>query len=195
MRPAKVLPGTTARSRPEGVSAVGPLEAVDAALGDGDGRGIDAVEDGDGVVALIGGGFFARVVFHEITERAVRAALAAPRGIDGARVDAQEARRVVDRLAGYTMSPLLWRRVSPRLSAGRVQSAALALAVGRERERIAFKRAPYHRVLARWMRKGLYGALAAAIERGVPMIAPCNGFQIAVQAGLLPGPGDGGAAP
>lgn len=84
-----------------------------------------------------------RLVFHEITEEAIRAALEHPRSIDQNLVKAQEARRIVDRLYGYEVSPLLWRKVKPRLSAGRVQSVAVRLIVDRERERMAFRSATY----------------------------------------------------
>jgi len=79
-----------------------------------------------------------RVTFAEITESAIKAAFAAPRQIDENLVDAQQARRVVDRLVGYTLSPLLWRKVRAGLSAGRVQSVAVRLVVDREREIRAF---------------------------------------------------------
>ena len=79
-----------------------------------------------------------RVVFHEITKGAVEAALADPRKIDRGLVSAQEARRVIDRLVGYKLSPLLWRKVRTGLSAGRVQSVAVRLVVDRETEIDAF---------------------------------------------------------
>jgi DNA topoisomerase I len=79
-----------------------------------------------------------RIEFHEVTKDAVLRAVKQPRGIDLKRVDAQQARRVLDRLVGYKISPLLWRKVRPGLSAGRVQSVAVRLIVDREREREAF---------------------------------------------------------
>jgi DNA topoisomerase-1 len=84
-----------------------------------------------------------RMVFHEITKSAVEAALGDTREIDRRLVDAQEARRVLDRLYGYEVSPVLWKKVQPRLSAGRVQSVATRLVVERERERMAFVAADY----------------------------------------------------
>ena len=84
-----------------------------------------------------------RVTFNEITEGAIREAFANPRGIDLHLVDAQQARRVVDRLVGYTLSPLLWRKVRTGLSAGRVQSVAVRLVVDREREIRAFAAREY----------------------------------------------------
>ena len=84
-----------------------------------------------------------RLVFHEITPDAIRLALASPREIDRRLVDAQEARRLLDRLYGYEVSPVLWKKVAPRLSAGRVQSVATRIVVERERERMAFVSAGY----------------------------------------------------
>ena len=84
-----------------------------------------------------------RMVFHEITKKAVEQALSSPRGLDTRLVEAQEARRILDRLFGYEVSPVLWKKVRPRLSAGRVQSVATRLIVGRELERIAFCSADY----------------------------------------------------
>ncbi|MEV6652706.1 type I DNA topoisomerase [Streptomyces sp. NPDC051219] len=84
-----------------------------------------------------------RMVFHEITEHAIRDAVANPRELNKRMVDAQETRRILDRLYGYEVSPVLWKKVMPRLSAGRVQSVATRLVVERERERIAFRSAEY----------------------------------------------------
>jgi DNA topoisomerase-1 len=79
-----------------------------------------------------------RLVFHEITKDAIHAALESPRDVDDGLVRAQETRRILDRLYGYEVSPLLWRKVRPKLSAGRVQSVAVRMIVERERERMAF---------------------------------------------------------
>ena len=84
-----------------------------------------------------------RMVFHEITKDAIREAVANPRDLNKRMVDAQETRRILDRLYGYEVSPVLWKKVMPRLSAGRVQSVATRLVVERERERIAFRSAEY----------------------------------------------------
>jgi DNA topoisomerase-1 len=84
-----------------------------------------------------------RMVFHEITKGAIEEALANPRDVDEALVDSQETRRILDRLYGYEVSPVLWKKVMPRLSAGRVQSVATRLVVERERERMAFVSAAY----------------------------------------------------
>jgi len=89
-----------------------------------------------------------RMVFHEITKDAIRHAIENPRDLDEALVDAQETRRILDRLYGYEVSPVLWRKVGPGLSAGRVQSAATRLVVDRERERLAFRTAAYWDLLA-----------------------------------------------
>ncbi|MCM1300968.1 MAG: type I DNA topoisomerase [Alistipes senegalensis] len=91
-----------------------------------------------------------RIVFHEITKRAILEAIEHPRTVDMNLVNAQQARRVLDRLVGFELSPVLWKKVRPSLSAGRVQSVAVRLLVEREREIIAFKSAPYYRVVAQF---------------------------------------------
>ncbi|MDX6355573.1 MAG: topoisomerase [Streptomyces sp.] len=92
-----------------------------------------------------------RMVFHEITKDAIQEAVRNPRELNQRLVDAQETRRILDRLYGYEVSPVLWKKVMPRLSAGRVQSVATRLVVERERERIAFRSASY------WDLTGTFG--------------------------------------
>jgi DNA topoisomerase I len=89
-----------------------------------------------------------RMVFHEITEPAIRAAAEHPRDLDIDLVDAQETRRILDRLYGYEVSPVLWKKVAPKLSAGRVQSVATRIIVQRERDRMAFRSASYWDIVA-----------------------------------------------
>ena len=89
-----------------------------------------------------------RIVFHEITKPAILEAIKNPRHLNMNLVNAQQARRVLDRLVGFKLSPILWRKVKPALSAGRVQSVAVRLIVEREREIQAFKSEPYYRVTA-----------------------------------------------
>ncbi len=91
-----------------------------------------------------------RIVFHEITKRAILEAIEAPRTVNMNLVNAQQARRVLDRLVGFELSPVLWKKVRPSLSAGRVQSVAVRLLVEREREIIAFESTPYYRVVAQF---------------------------------------------
>ena len=90
-----------------------------------------------------------RMVFHEITESAIRAAANDTRELDNDLVDAQETRRILDRLYGYEVSPVLWKKVMPKLSAGRVQSVATRVVVSRERDRMAFRSAEYWDILAK----------------------------------------------
>jgi len=95
-----------------------------------------------------------RIVFHEITKNAILHAIENPRTIDVARVDAQQARRVLDRIVGFELSPVLWKRLKPTLSAGRVQSVAVRLIVERENEIRAFRSEPYYRVSAVFIPEG-----------------------------------------
>ena len=87
-----------------------------------------------------------RIVFHEITKDAILHAVEHPRDIDINLVNAQQARRVLDRLVGFELSPILWRKIQRGLSAGRVQSVALRLVVDREKEIMAFRSVPYYKV-------------------------------------------------
>ena len=93
-----------------------------------------------------------RIVFHEITKPAILHAIETPRTIDMNLFNAQQARRVLDRIVGFELSPVLWKKVKPSLSAGRVQSVAVRLIVEREREIIAFHSTPYYRVVAQFYR-------------------------------------------
>lgn len=106
-----------------------------------------------------------RIVFHEITPEAIAAALAKPRDVDTNLVQAQESRRIVDRLYGYSLSPVLWKKVQTGLSAGRVQSVAVRLVVEREEERRAFVRSAYWDLEARVASpQGEFKAVLASID-------------------------------
>jgi DNA topoisomerase-1 len=104
-----------------------------------------------------------RMVFHEITRKAIQKALSAPRELDRSLVEAQEARRILDRLYGYEVSPVLWKKVLPRLSAGRVQSVATRVLVERERERMRFVAAHY------WDLAGSLSRASDGAELGVTL--------------------------
>ena len=112
-----------------------------------------------------------RLVFNEITEEAVKASLKAPRQIDEDLVKAQETRRIIDRLFGYEISPLLWYKIHNNLSAGRVQSVAVRIIVERERERIAFRSAEYWSLQGKFhpeADQGLTAQLVSVGERSIP---------------------------
>ena len=106
-----------------------------------------------------------RIVFHEITKEAILHAIQNPRNIDKNLVDAQQARRVLDRLVGFEVSPVLWKKVKPSLSAGRVQSVAVKLIVEREREINAFKEQQYYRITGSFETKDKACLKAEAQER------------------------------
>src|SRR4051794_2550964 len=107
-----------------------------------------------------------RMVFHEITREAIQRAVNDTREIDSAMVDAQETRRILDRLYGYEVSPVLWRKVRQGLSAGRVQSVATRMVVERERERMAFRSASYWDLLGTFEVDGEnpFGARLTAVD-------------------------------
>ena len=107
---------------------------------------------------------YKRMVFHEITKGAITAALASPRGIDYGLVDAADTRRILDRLYGYEVSPVLWRRVNRGLSAGRVQSPATRLVVERERERIAHVAMGYFDITAQANTQPPFKATLVALD-------------------------------
>jgi len=106
-----------------------------------------------------------RIVFHEITKPAILAAIENPRDIDMDMVKAQQARRVLDRLVGFELSPILWKKIQPKLSAGRVQSVALKLIVDREREIESFVSTPYFRVEGVFLPEGSKKPVRATLDR------------------------------
>ncbi len=107
-----------------------------------------------------------RIVFHEITKDAIQNAVRNPRTIDMNLVNAQQARRVLDRLVGFELSPILWRKIQPKLSAGRVQSVALRLVVDREKEIMAFESEPFYRVEAVFHPQGAPAAVKVKATLG-----------------------------
>lgn len=117
-----------------------------------------------------------RIVFHEITKPAILSAIEHPREIDMKLVDAQQARRVLDRLVGFELSPVLWRKVQPKLSAGRVQSVALRLIVDKEREVNAFEVAPYYRIEATFQPEGSKTKVQALLDKKFKTIAEARKF-------------------
>ncbi len=117
-----------------------------------------------------------RIVFNEITKTAILHAIENPRGIDMNLVDAQQARRVLDRLVGYEISPILWSKIKPALSAGRVQSVAVRLIVERENEIKDFESKPYFRVLAQFHPVESSKMLSAELNRHFETEAEAKAF-------------------
>ena len=119
-----------------------------------------------------------RIVFHEITKNAILNAIENPREIDMNLVNAQQARRVLDRLVGFELSPVLWRKIQPKLSAGRVQSVALRLVVDREREILGFKHEQYYKVEALFHPKGTpeKTLVKATLDRRFPDLESAQAF-------------------
>jgi DNA topoisomerase I len=118
-----------------------------------------------------------RMVFHEITPEAIALAVASPRDVDQGLVEAYQTRRVLDRLYGYELSPVLWKKVMPQLSAGRVQSVAVRLVVDRERERIAFRPAQYWDLEADFA--SAVEAAAAEVSSFTANLVSVNGQRVA----------------
>ena len=119
-----------------------------------------------------------RIVFHEITKNAILNAIENPREIDMSLVNAQQARRVLDRLVGFELSPVLWRKIQPKLSAGRVQSVALRLVVDREREILAFNSEQYYRIDALFHPEGTpeKTLVKATLDRRFPDLESAKEF-------------------
>ncbi len=119
-----------------------------------------------------------RIVFHEITKNAILNAIQNPRDIDMCLVNAQQARRVLDRLVGFELSPVLWRKIQPKLSAGRVQSVALRLVVDREREILAFSNEAYYKVDAVFHPEGTPDktTVKATLDRRFPDLGSAEKF-------------------
>ncbi|MDD6777823.1 MAG: type I DNA topoisomerase [Bacteroidales bacterium] len=109
-----------------------------------------------------------RIVFHEITKNAILNAIEHPRDIDINLVDAQQARRVLDRIVGFELSPVLWKKIKPALSAGRVQSVAVRLIVEREKEIAAFRSEEYYRVVAQMQPQGSDARVSAELSQRLP---------------------------
>ena len=109
-----------------------------------------------------------RIVFHEITKSAILYAIENPRDIDINLVDAQQARRVLDRIVGFELSPVLWRKIKPALSAGRVQSVAVRLIVDREKEINAFKSEEYYRIVSKMQPAGSNTTVDAELSQRLP---------------------------
>ena len=131
-----------------------------------------------------------RIVFHEITKNAILHAIETPRTVDMNLVNAQQARRVLDRIVGFELSPVLWKKVRPSLSAGRVQSVAVRLIVERERDIIAFNSTSYYRVVAQFyapsdaskiLFKAEYSKKFATKQEAATLLEECKGATFTVE--------------
>ena len=131
-----------------------------------------------------------RIVFHEITKPAILEAIENPRGVDLNLVMAQQARRVLDRLVGFELSPILWKKVAPKLSAGRVQSVAVRLIVEREREISSFVATPYYKISGlfhpqsngkKLKIKALCNEKMESRERALDLLERCKGADFRIE--------------
>ena len=130
-----------------------------------------------------------RIAFHEITKNAILEAIDNPRSIDMNLVNAQQARRILDRLVGFELSPILWKKVQPKLSAGRVQSVAVRLIVEKEREIAAFKASPFYKVEGIFVPEGLKNKVKGHVEKkfngekdAVAFLESCKGADFFVSS-------------
>ena len=128
-----------------------------------------------------------RIVFHEITKNAILEAIEHPRHLDMNLANAQQARRMLDRLVGFNLSPVLWRKVKPQLSAGRVQSVAVRLIVEREREIQAFNTEPYYRITATFIIEGQevkaeLDQRFTTHEEALAFLERCKGAQFTIES-------------
>jgi DNA topoisomerase-1 len=130
-----------------------------------------------------------RMVFHEITKPAIEAAVANPRELDQALVDAQETRRILDRLYGYEVSPVLWKKVMPKLSAGRVQSVATRIVVERERARMRFRAGDYWSVQGSFAVDGTAPAVAGEPQGFTANLVAVDGDRVATGRDFDPATG------
>ena len=128
-----------------------------------------------------------RIVFHEITKTAIKNAIANPRNIDKHLVDAQQARRILDRLVGFELSPVLWKKIRPSLSAGRVQSVAVRLIVDRERDIMGFKSTSSYKVTANFVSgnslvKAELGTKFKTLEEASAFLKKCSNADFTIDS-------------
>ena len=130
-----------------------------------------------------------RIAFHEITKNAILEAIESPRGIDMNLVNAQQARRILDRLVGFELSPILWKKVQPKLSAGRVQSVAVRLIVDKEREISSFKASSFYKVEGTFVPEGLKNKIKGHVDKkfisekdAVAFLESCKGAEFFISS-------------